>query len=51
MEAAAKIRFSNKIQGAKRERAEAEARSKDEAEIRKKAEKTSKRKEAEERVW
>ena len=51
MEAASKIRFSAKIQGANKDRAEAEARSKAEADIREKAYKTRKRVDAEARVW
>ena len=50
VEAAAKIRFSAEIQGAKRDREEDEARAKAEDEIKEKAEKISKREEAESRV-
>ena len=45
-EAAARIRFSEKIQGAKIEKAEAESRKKVEAEMKEKAEKTRKSREA-----
>ena len=46
MEAASKIRFSAKIQGAKREKAEAEARKQVEADMKENAEKTRKAREA-----
>ena len=46
VEAAAKIRFSVKIQGAKREKAEAESRKMVEAEMKEKSEKTRKAMEA-----